>query len=287
MGQDAVTESSVTSSISKPELYGSGKDSLAEMLRELWEYRELFYFLAWRDVKVRYKQSVLGIAWAVLVPFLTMVVFTLLFGRLANIPTDGIPGPVFYFSALLPWTYFSQTVSNAGMSLISNHALMTKIYFPRIILPAAVALGNLVDFIIGSLFLAGFIAYYDLSISWNLLLWPILVLPLSLLALSIGMYLAAVNVKYRDIKYVIPFLIQMGLFITPIIYPVSSIPERYQWLLALNPMTGLIETFRWSLVPSLPMRWDVLGISLVMTLVLFAASLGFFKRAQKAFADIV
>lgn len=287
VGQDTGTEASVASNLSEPERYVFGNDSMAAMLHELWEYRELFYFLAWRDVKVRYKQSVLGIAWAVLVPFLTMVVFTLLFGRLANIPTDGIPGPVFYFSALLPWTYFSQTVTNAGMSLISNHALMTKIYFPRIILPAAVALSGVVDFIIGSLFLAGFIAYYDLSIGWNLLLWPVLLLPLSLLALSIGMYLAALNVKYRDIKYVIPFAIQMGLFITPIIYPVSSIPERYQWLLALNPMTGLIETFRWSLVPSLPVRWDVLGISFTMTLILFAASLVYFKHAQKAFADIV
>lgn len=257
------------------------------MLRELWEYRELFYFLAWRDVKVRYKQTVLGVAWAVLVPFLTMVVFTLLFGKLANIPTDGIPGPVFYFSALLPWTYFSRTVSDAGMSLVSNQSLMTKIYFPRIILPAAVALSAIVDFVIGSAFLTGFIVYYHLPIGWNLLLWPVLLIPLLLLALSIGMYLAALNVKYRDIKYIIPFAIQMGMFITPIIYPVSSVPERYQWLLALNPMAGLIEVFRWSLVPSLPVHWDVLGISLVVTAILFVASVAFFKRAEKAFADIV
>ncbi len=287
MAHDPVPADALPPGLENQKQFTFGDDSLSSMFRELWEYRELFFFLAWRDVKVRYKQSVLGIAWAVLVPFLTMVVFTLLFGKLAKIPTDGIPGPVFYFSALLPWTYFSTTISNAGMSLITNLDLMTKIYFPRIILPGAVALGGALDFVIGSLFLGGFILYYDLSVGWSLLLWPVLLIPLALLALSIGMWFAALNVKYRDIKYVIPFAVQMGLYASPIIYPVSSIPEKYQWLLALNPMTGLIEVFRWTLVPTLQVNWNLLWISLAMTVVLFMSSVIFFKRAQKAFADIV
>jgi lipopolysaccharide transport system permease protein len=257
------------------------------MVRELWTYRELFYFFAWRDVKVRYKQTVLGIAWAVIQPFLTMVVFTLLFGRLANIPSDGIPRPVFYFSALLPWTYLSTTVSNAGMSLVSNAGLLTKIYFPRIILPASVALSGIMDFLIGSAFLAGFIAYYHIPLSWHLLLWPILTVPLVLLSLSVGMLLAALNVKYRDIKYVIPFGIQMWLFITPIIYPTSIVPEQYQWLMALNPLSGLIEAFRYSLVSTLSVHWDVVGISFATTAGLFVAAVIFFRRTERTFADII
>src|SRR6266581_1516725 len=204
------------------------------MIRELWAYRELVYFLAWRDIKVRYKQTVLGVLWAVIQPFFTMVIFTLLFGQLAKIPTDGIPGPIFYFSALVPWIYFSSTFTNAGMSLVSNSNLLTKIYFPRVILPAAVALGNLMDFLISSVFLIGFIVYYKISLGWNLLLWPALVVLLMLLSLSLGAFFAALNVKYRDMRYVIPFLLQLLMFATPIIYPASMVPERFQWLLALN-----------------------------------------------------
>src|SRR5215472_4905024 len=188
-------------------------------IRELWAYRELIYFLAWRDVKVRYKQTVLGVLWAVIQPFFTMVVFTLLFGQLAKIPTDGIPGPVFYFSALVPWIYFSSTVTNAGMSLVANAGLLTKIYFPRVILPAAAALSNLMDLLISSVFLIGFVLYYDIPLGWTLLLWPVLVVLLALLSLGLGAFFAALNVKYRDIKYALPFAIQLLMFSTPIIYP--------------------------------------------------------------------
>jgi len=188
-------------------------------IRELWAYRELVYFLAWRDVKVRYKQTVLGVLWAVLQPLFTMVVFTLLFGQLAKIPTDGLPGPVFYFSALVPWIYFSSTVSNAGMSLVANSTLLTKIYFPRIILPAAAALSNMMDFLISSAFLLGFVLYYGMPLGLSLLLWPVLVVLLTLLSFSLGTIFAALNVKYRDIKYALPFFIQLLMFATPIIYP--------------------------------------------------------------------
>src|SRR5713101_1962306 len=231
------------------------------MIRELWAFRELVYFLAWRDVKVRYKQTVLGVLWAVIQPLFTMVVFTLLFGQLAKIPTDGIPGPIFYFSALVPWTYLSTTVSNAGMSLVSNSNLLTKIYFPRIILPAAVALSNLVDFFIGSALYIGFMAYYEIPLGWNLLLWPALVLLLVLLSLGIGVFLSALNVKYRDFRYAIPFAIQLLMFATPIIYPASMVPEKFRWLVALNPLSGLIEAFRYALVPSQAIDWDLLWFS--------------------------
>jgi lipopolysaccharide transport system permease protein len=257
------------------------------MIREFWAYRELAYFLAWRDVKVRYKQTVLGVLWAVIQPFLTMVIFTLLFGQLAQIPTDGIPGPVFYFSALVPWTYFSSTVSNAGMSLVANSGLLTKIYFPRIMLPVAAALSTLVDFMISSVFLIGFIVYYKTPLGWNLLLWPVLVVLLMLMALGLGTFVAALNVKYRDIRYALPFVIQLLLFATPIIYPSSMIPERFQWLLALNPLSGVIEAFRYVVVPSRGVDWNVLWLSAAITGVLFIMGVAYFKSTEKAMADIV
>jgi len=256
-------------------------------IREFWAYRELVYFLAWRDVKVRYKQTVLGVLWAVIQPFFTMVLFTLLFGQLAKIPTDGIPGPIFYFSALVPWIYFSSTVTNAGMSLVANSGLLTKIYFPRIILPAAAALSSLVDFLISSVFVVGFIVYYRIPVGWNLLLWPVLVVLLILLALSLGMFFAALNVKYRDIKYALPFFIQLLLFATPIIYPASMIPERFQWLLALNPLSSLIEMFRYVVVPNRTVDWNSLGISVAITGALYVAGVAYFKSTEKAMADLV
>ena len=256
-------------------------------LRELWDYRELFYFLAWREVKLRYKQTALGVLWAVLQPFFTMVIFTALFGRLAKIPTDGIPGPIFYFSALLPWTYFSSTLSTAGLSLVANSNLLSKIYFPRIILPAAPAISSLLDFFIGSALLVGFIAYYRIPLGWNLLLWPVLIVPLALLALGVGSFLAALNVKYRDVRYALPFAIQLWLFGTPIIYPSSFVPERFQWLLALNPLSWIIEAFRHALVPSQPIHWGALGLSLAVNVMVLVAGVSYFRRTEKAFADIV
>jgi len=265
-----------------------GKDyAEVGLIRELWDYRELFYFLAWRDIKVRYKQTVLGVLWVIIQPFLTMVVFTIVFGQIANIPSDGVPRPIFYFSALLPWIYFSSTLSNAGMSLLNNSNLLTKIYFPRIILPAAAALGGLLDFAIGTVMLVGFIVYYGFPLGWHLLLWPVLVVPLILLTFGISAFLAALNVKYRDVKYAIPFAIQLWLFVTPIIYPSSIFPERFRWVLALNPLSGLIEMFRYAVVPSQPVHWDFLSLSLGTTALAALVGIMYFKRAERAFADIV
>jgi lipopolysaccharide transport system permease protein len=258
-----------------------------EAVNDLWRYRELFYFLAWRDVKVRYKQTALGIAWAVLQPLLTMIVFTVLFGRLGNMPNDGIPYPVFYFGALLPWTYFSSTLVNSGNSLVVNANLLTKVYFPRVILPSSAAVSGLVDFAVGFLLLVVIMGYYGIAPGAGLLLWPFLITLLVAFTLGVSMILAALNVKYRDVKYTLPFLVQLWLFATPVIYPTSIIPDRYRPILALNPLTGIIDAFRASLVPVRPIDWQLLWISFLITLAVLTAGIVYFKRTERAFADIV
>jgi lipopolysaccharide transport system permease protein len=256
-------------------------------LRELWDFRELFFFLAWRDIKVRYRQTALGVLWAIIQPLFTMLIFTVVFGQMADISSGGVPRPIFYFSALLPWIYFSSVAGTAGLSLASNSSLLTKIYFPRIILPAAAALVGLVDFLIGSILLIGFIVYYGLPVGWHLLLWPILLVPLVLLTFGLSAFLAAVNVKYRDVKYAVPFGIQLLLFMSPVIYPASAIPESFRWVLGLNPLTGLIEGFRHAVVPSYPVAWSSLASSLTLTVAILVFGVMYFKRTEKAFADIV
>jgi lipopolysaccharide transport system permease protein len=254
---------------------------------ELWDYRELFYFMAWRDMKIRYKQTVLGVLWALIQPFFTMVVFAIVFGQMAGISSDGIPKPIFYLSALIPWIYFSSTLSSAGLSLVTNSALLTKIYFPRIILPGAAALGGVLDFLIATIMLVGFAIYYQLPLGWNFLLWPALMVPLVLLTFGISAFLAALNVKYRDVKYAIPFGIQLWLFITPVIYPSSFFPEKYRWALALNPMSGLIEAFRFSLVPTQQMNWNHLWVSMASMALIFIIGVRYFRSTERAFADII
>lgn len=274
-------------SSSKWYVLGTPENGLLGSVRELWRYRGLLYTFAWRDIKVRYKQTTLGLLWAVIQPLVTMVIFTILFGKLANIPSDGVPYPIFYLSALVPWVYVSSTVTTMSMSLISNTDLMTKIYFPRIILPASVMLSGLLDFALASLFVVGFVLYYGLPISVNVLLWPVLVVPLALLALGIGMILSALNVKYRDVKHVVPFGIQLWLFVTPVIYPLSMVPEPYQFLLAFNPLGSLIQGFRHSLVPSIVVDWIQLGISLATIVTIFVVAVAYFSRSEKVFADLV
>jgi lipopolysaccharide transport system permease protein len=256
-------------------------------LKEFWEYRELFYFLVWRDVKIRYKQTVLGAAWAVIQPFFMMVVFTVFFGRMAKMPSDGIPYPVFSYAALLPWTYFSTALTHSGNSLLSGANLVRKVYFPRAALPAASTLGGIVDFAIAFVFLFGLMFYYDIAPGFGLLLWPFLLVPLIVLALGIGMFLAALNVKYRDIKYAIPFLIQALLFVTPIIYPASIAPERYRFLLSLNPLTGLIEAFRATALPGKTLDWGLLGLSVAVSAAIFVGGALYFRKTEREFADVI
>ena len=260
---------------------------LLAWLKEFWEYRELFYFLVWRDVKIRYKQTVLGATWAIIQPFFMMIVFTVFFGKMAKMPSDGIPYPVFSYAALLPWTYFSAALTHSGNSLLAGANLVRKVYFPRVALPAASALGGIVDFAIAFVILFGLMFYYDITPGIGLLLWPVLMIPLVLLAMGIGMILSSLNVKYRDIKYAIPFLIQTLLFVTPIIYPSSIAPERFRFLLSLNPLTGLIEAFRASALPSKTVDWPLLGLSVGITLVIFVLGAMYFRKTEREFADVI
>jgi lipopolysaccharide transport system permease protein len=259
---------------------------MGEWVSEIWRSRETLFFLAWRDVKVRYKQAVLGIAWAVLQPLFTMITFSFFFGKLAGIPSNGVPYPLFSYAALVLWTYFSATLAQVGNSLIANSSLITKIYFPRVLLPGAAALGGLLDLVVSAMFLVGMMLYYRVTPHWPMLLAPIFVAQTVLLVMGAGMLLAALNVRFRDVKYTIPFLTQLGLFITPIIYPVTFLPHRFQSWLALNPMTGVIEGFRACLFGG-AVDWGVLGCSWIVTLLLLLVGSLHFKSAERAFADVV
>jgi len=259
---------------------------MGEWITEIWRSREILYFLAWRDVKVRYKQAALGIAWAVLQPLFTMLTFAVVFGRLAGIPSNGVPYPLFSYSALVLWTYFSITLSQVSNSLVANSSLITKIYFPRVLLPAAGAAAGLLDLAVSSLLLVVMLVYYRVTPHWTMLLTPIFVAQTVLLVIGIGMLLAALNVRYRDVKYTIPFLTQLGLFVTPIIYPVSFLPHRLQGWLALNPMTGVIEGFRACLFGT-PVDWGVLACSWLLTFLLLLAGGVHFRSTERVFADIV
>jgi len=259
---------------------------VSEWAAEIWRSREILYFLAWRDVKIRYKQAALGIGWAVLQPLFTMITFALVFGRLAGIPSNGVPYPLFSYTALVLWTYFAVTLSQVGNSLVANSSLITKIYFPRVLLPAASALACVLDLAVSLLFLVGMLIYYRVTPRWTMLLTPIFIGQTVLLVMGVGMLLAALNVRYRDVKYTIPFLTQLGLFVTPIIYPISFLPHRFQGWLALNPMTGVIEGFRACLFGT-PFDWNVLGCSWLLTLVLLLAGGAHFRNTERVFADIV
>lgn len=263
-----------------------GKFWRAIDFRELWSYRELLYFLTWRDVKVRYKQTLLGASWAIIQPLFTMIVFTLLFGRLAGIRSDDIPYPMFAYAGLLPWTFFSNSVTNSGNSLVGSSALITKIYFPRMIIPAAAVAAGLIDFALGFLVLIPMMFYYGVSLTTNILLLPVVIVLLAFLALAIGMWTSALNVKYRDIRYALPFVIQLLMFVSPIIYPTSMLSGKLKLLVSLNPLTGIIENFRASLLGR-PFNWSSLAISAVITLLLLLYSAYSFRRMEKTFADLV
>jgi lipopolysaccharide transport system permease protein len=255
-------------------------------LRELWAYRELLYFLTWRDIKVRYKQTVLGVAWAVLQPVVTMLIFTLFFGKLAHMPSDGIPYPIFAYAGLLPWTFVSTAVSGAGDSLVGSATLVTKVYFPRLVIPCAAVCAALVDFAIAAVVLFAMMVWYGVSFHWQMLMLAPLTATAALMAAALGMWMSALNVKYRDIRYALPFMIQVWMFATPIIYPASIVPEKWRWLLNLNPLTGVIEGFRSALFGR-PFRWGDLGAAAVITLAGLAYSAYAFRRMERQFADIV
>ncbi len=259
-------------------------------LRELWRYRELIYFLVWRDVKVRYKQSLLGALWAILQPFLTMVVFSIFFGRFMGIPTDGSPYPVFSYAALLPWQVLESGVSKAGTSLVAGRNLVTKVYFPRIAIPMAPILAGLVDFALASVVYLGMIVYYQVRPGWEILLLPAFLLVTVMTTVGVSLWLAALNVSYRDVAFIIPFLVRVWFFVTPVTYPVSVVPAPYQPLYWMNPMVGVVEGFRWSLYGAgkgAVLPWNLMAISAGVALVLVVTGTAFFRRMERTFADLV
>lgn len=255
-------------------------------LGALWAYRELLYFLTWRDIKVRYKQTLLGGAWAVLQPLLTMIIFTLFFGKLAKIPSDGIPYPIFAYAGLLPWTFFANAVTNSGNSLVGSANLITKVYFPRMIVPGAAVCAGLVDLAIAFVILAVLMVWYGVPVGWSALLVLPLTLLTTLLALGVGMLMSALNVKYRDIRYAVPFIIQLWMFASPIIYPASMVPAKWRWVLLLNPLAGLIEGYRSALF-GLSIDWAPLGLSAATAAALLAYAAYAFKRMEREFADLI
>jgi len=265
---------------------GPGQRSLSTELRELWSYRELLYFLVWRDVKVRYRQTLLGIAWAVLQPLLTMLLFTLFFGKLARMPSEGVPYALFAYVGLLPWIFFANAISEGGNSLVRNPDLISKVYIPRVMLPGAAVLAGLLDFGIGFVFLAALMAYYRVGITPAVLMLPGLILLTSLLAQGVGMWMAALNVKYRDVRYALPFVVQLWLFASPVIYPLTLVPERLRLLLLLNPMTGIIEGYHSSLLRQ-PFDWIALGVSTALTVLVLLFATRNYRRVEGYFADLI
>jgi lipopolysaccharide transport system permease protein len=255
-------------------------------LRDLWSYRELLYFLVWRDVKVRYKQTALGVAWAIIQPLFTMLIFTLFFGRLAGVPSDNIPYPVFAYAGLLPWTFFANAVSNSGNSLVGSANLITKVYFPRMIIPAAAVGAGLVDLGISFIVLIPLMIYYGISVTRSFLMFPVVVLLTALLALGVGMWSSALNVKYRDVRFALPFLIQLWMFVSPVIYPTSFLPQRWRLLFAMNPMTGIIEGYRSALFGRI-FNWKAIAVATVITVAMLVYASFTFRRMEKSFADIV
>jgi lipopolysaccharide transport system permease protein len=256
-------------------------------LDELWEYRELLYFLVWRDIKVRYKQTTLGATWAIIQPFFTMVVFSLFFGKLAKIPSDGIPYPIFSFTALVPWAFFSTGLTNASNSLVGSSHLITKVYFPRLIIPIATVLSGIVDFALAFVVLLGMMLYYGIYPSWTVLWLPLFLLLAFVISLGVGLWLSALNVQYRDVRYVVPFITQLWLFATPAAYPSSMLPQPWRTIFGLNPMVGVVEGFRWALLRTNNAPRPIIIVSSLAATIILVTGAFYFRRTEKTFADLV
>jgi len=256
-------------------------------LRAIWEYRELLYFLVWRDLKVRYKQTLIGVGWAVLQPLITMLILTAIFGHFAKIPSDGMPYPIFAFCALLPWNYFATALNRCIVSVVADSHVISKIYFPRLILPLAGTVSGLVDFSISLVLFLGLMIWYEMGITWWLLALPFFLMFALVTALAVGLWLSALNVRYRDVTYTIPFLIQVWMFASPVVYPVNLVPEKWRFLYSLNPMAGVIEGFRWALLGKASPDFLVMAISALVVAILLAGGVIFFRNMERTFADIV
>jgi lipopolysaccharide transport system permease protein len=256
-------------------------------VREFWHFRELFQMLVWRDLKVRYKQTLIGVAWAVVQPVMLMIVFSLIFGKFAQFSSEGLPYQVFAYSGLLPWTYFAAALALAGNSVVSNANLVTKVYFPRVFLPFAASAVPAVDFALAFVVLIGLMAWYDIGVSWTVVLMPSFLGLAFVTALGVGLFLSAMNVRYRDVPYAIPFVLQMWMWLSPVAYAVTALPERFQWVFALNPMTGVINGFRWSLLGTPAPPLGQLALSIGAAVVFFVGGLAYFRRSEPKFADTI
>ena len=256
-------------------------------LKELWEYRELLYFLTWRDVKVRYKQTVIGAAWAIIQPFFTMVVFSLFFGKLAKMPSDGIPYPIFSYAALVPWMFFANGLSQSSNSLVGGANLITKVYFPRLVMPISGVVSGAVDFVLAFVILIGMMLFYGIMPTLNVFYLPFLLLLAFITALGVGLWLSALNVQYRDVRYVVPFLTQFWLFATPIAYPSSLLSEPWRTIYGLNPMVGVVEGFRWALLHTNTAPGPIIIVSTLASLAILVSGAYYFRRMEKTFADVV
>jgi lipopolysaccharide transport system permease protein len=256
-------------------------------LADLWQYRDLLFFLAWRDISVRYKQTVLGAAWAIIQPFFSMIVFSLFFGRLAGLSSDGVPYPIFSYAAMLPWTYFSTAMSSSSNSLVGSANLLTKVYFPRLVIPLASVIPPIVDFAIAFVVLLGMMVFYGIAPTWNALWLPAFLLLALVTALGVGLWLSAMNVQYRDIRYAVPFLVQFWMFASPVTYSSSIIPEQWRVLYGLNPMAGVIEGFRWALLGTDTTPGPIVAASAAAAVLLLVSGAFYFRRMEKTFADVV
>jgi lipopolysaccharide transport system permease protein len=256
-------------------------------VRDVWEYRELLYFLMWRDIKIRYKQTVLGAGWAILQPFFTMVIFAIFFGRLAKMPSDGVPYPIFAYAALVPWTFFANGLTQAVNSVVGGSSLVKKVYFPRIIMPLAAVMAGIVDFVFAFVVLVGMALYYGVIPSWRILTLPLFVAMVVLTALSVALWLSALNVQYRDIRYIAPFIVQAWLFATPIAYPSSLLSEPWRTVYGLNPMVGVVEGFRWALLGTGTGPGPMIVVSSLMSLALLLGGAYYFRRVERTFADVI
>ncbi|KKI98502.1 ABC transporter permease [Prochlorothrix hollandica] len=257
--------------------------------QDLWRYRELFYFLAWRDILVRYKQTAIGILWALIRPFLTMVVFSVIFGKLAGLESEGnAPYPIMVFSAMLPWQFFANSLSESSNSLISNANLISKVYFPRLVVPTSAVVVSFVDFMISGIILLGLMAWYDFVPSWRIVLLPVFIAIAFAASMGAGLWLASLNVQYRDFRYVVPFLVQFGLYISPVGFSSQIVPERWRLLYSLNPMVGVIDGFRWAILGnSSQIYWPGFLLSNTLVLVLLVSGIWFFRRMERTFADVI
>jgi lipopolysaccharide transport system permease protein len=256
-------------------------------LKELWEYRELLYFMAWRDIKVRYKQTVLGAAWAIIQPFFIMVIFSIFFGRLARVPSDGLPYPIFAYAALVPWTFFANGLNQASNSLVGSANLIRKVYFPRLVVPISSVISGVVDFVLAFIVLLGMMLFYGFTPTVNILWLPLFVLLTFVTALGVGFCLSALNVQFRDVRYTVPFLMQFWLFATPIAYPSSLLSEPWRTLYGINPMVGVVEGFRWALLGTDTAPGAIILVSSLVALALFIGGAFYFKRLERSFADVV